>query len=157
MAWQGLHDVPAMWGPDTLSHPGFFLLPPQLSNLPSSPASERTGESVAVVARQGLHDVPAMWGPRGDLAVALDAMDKLWPPVLQGKGVPVVLVQFLQHPGLKEHSYNSLLTCSQSSYSSSIILGFEWTQLQQSVNMQPVLVQFLQHPGFWMNTATTVC
>ena len=104
VAWHGLHNVPAMWGPDTLSHPGFFLLPPQLSNLPSSPASERTGESVAVVARQGLHDVPAMWGPRGDLAIALDAMDKLWPPVLQGKGVPVVLVQFFQHPGLKEHS-----------------------------------------------------
>ena len=61
VAWQGLHDVPAMRGPDTLSRPGsitpFCCLLPQLSNLPSSPGSDHTGQTVAVVVHQGLHHV----------------------------------------------------------------------------------------------------
>lgn len=44
--------------------------------------SSLTWESVAIVTRQRLHDVPGVRRPWWDLAVTLDAVDKLWAAIL---------------------------------------------------------------------------
>ena len=57
------------------------------------------GESVAVIPPDGLGNVRCLACPLGLLPVRLDPVDQLTTAVLEGQGVPVILVHRLQHPG----------------------------------------------------------
>ena len=58
----------------------------------------RVGKSVGVISPHGLHDVVALTRPWRLLPVGLDPVDQGGAAVLEGEGVAVVLIHFLQHP-----------------------------------------------------------